>query len=228
VVPVVFNSFPSAVQHKNKLGEYTLHTAIARHQLEEVILKMIELLPSAVKETDAAGYYPLHLACRTGSETLIMKLLEMFPVAAGIPVSGNVFALHLACDYNKSLAVIQKLVELYPLALKNKVSGWCPIQNAAFSGRSQNGVQVLNYLLEIDPTALKRRPGGNGRTVLHVACRQHRSIDIIRYLVHHQGIPINMKDNDGDTPLHIACRRQNYAAANLLLQHPNIDVNVRN
>jgi Ankyrin repeats (3 copies) len=209
------------------------YTAIESHQFEEVVLKMIELLPSAVKETNREELYPLHLACKAGSETLIMKLLEMFPLAASIPSSGKSFALHLACDYYKSLAVIQKLVSLYPTALNMKDSlGWYPIHNATYSGHNQNGRQVINYLIEVDPLSLKRQCRKDGRTALHVAvkCQSYDSYDMVRYLVHDQDVPINMKDNDGMTPLlHLACQRmyRHEGMVNILLQHPNIDVNER-
>jgi ankyrin repeat protein len=95
-------------------------------------MRMVELCHIAATEADRTGYYPLHYACNDIEyKEVAVRLLAIFPDAATRQMKhGKVFALHCAC-YGQSLEVIQKLVDINPIALNEiNYSGWYPIHQS--------------------------------------------------------------------------------------------------
>ena len=75
---------------------------------------------------------------------------------------------------------------------------------------SYSSVPCLEILLDIDSKLLSRRYSSNyDSTPLHWAAR-YNTVDMVRYLVETCGMDVNVRDEDGDTPLDYAAWGDNY------------------
>lgn len=134
----------TVIQIQDERGDYLLHIAIRDcSDYDTVILKLINLYPISVQHINDDGCLPLHIACFSTvyrkyhslkvSENVLMKLIDIYPEAASIECNYNneyrpkrcvyyfskgSFALHLACQFIQSKKVIQKLIEINPMALQ--------------------------------------------------------------------------------------------------------------
>ena len=66
-----------------------------------------------------------------------------------------------------------------------------------------------------------------GETPLHTACDRGHT-DIVRLLLSHDGIDVDIANRNGDTPLHAACSEGHTDIARLLLSHDGIDTTKAN
>ena len=96
-----------------------------------------------------------------------------------------------------------------------------------------NKLDVLKELLNADPTLINAKGHKTGATILHVAVMKG-SIDIVKYILEwdktHKTLDINIKNNDGITPLYYAVSREkgpHIEIINELLKRDDIDVNVQ-
>ncbi|EFC49676.1 predicted protein [Naegleria gruberi] len=64
------------------------------------------------------------------------------------------------------------------------------------------------------------------RNILHHAC-QWGNIETVKYGIS-RGVPVNVKDSLGNTPLHYCCGEGYFNIVALLLYHPKIKVDVKN
>ena len=75
---------------------------------------------------------------------------------------------------------------------------------------SYSSVPCLEILLDIDSKLLSRRYSEHyDSTPLHWAAR-YNTVDMVRYLVETCGMDVNVRDEDGDTPLDYADWNSNY------------------
>lgn len=194
-------------------------------------MKLIELYPEALQKVNYDGMNPLNLALEgKQSENVIMKLIDIFPRWATIFIRmcGNCgiwsgLPLHYACITGQSEAVIRKLIELNPGALQEKDgNGKYPIHCAIF-GETCN--TVIGFIMDADPLAIARV--GPLYTPLHLVAREPDKVELLEYLLERTGILVNVRDQDGQTPLHHACFRRRCEVVDKLLQHPDININAR-
>ena len=127
--------------------------------------------------------YPLHHACRSNqSESIINILINIYPEASQIRDNYGNYPLQAAC-LNKSFSesVIKLLIATYPDALRMV---------------DERGLDALYYLLEnyfsesfiillieTFPEAITRRFSSKGRYLLHYACINDISDDVIQTLM---------------------------------------------
>lgn len=84
-------------------------------------------------------------------------------------------------------------------------------------------IDILERYPEIDINA---RIGEDQRSFLFIASLDAH-MDVIRVLLQHPKINVNIAKHDGETPLHRACYREYTELVELLLASPDIDVNSR-
>lgn len=226
---------PAAVRCQGTYGDYPLHVACCyqkdeeNQQFERVIMKLLDIFPHAARKKNNEGNYALQIACRNGkSKDVILQLIKIFPKAVANKSSYfDMYALHLACVYLKSVAVIKKLVAIYPAALhyKNSFHSMYPIHHAIENDQS---LEVIKLFVNTDPSILQQI-GEYDRTPFHYACCKNM-ISVVQYLLPYAFpyLQINAKDRCGDTPLHDTCRCGYIEIVEMLLQHPDIHVNVTN
>jgi ankyrin repeat protein len=69
---------------------------------------------------------------------------------------------------------------------------------------TDNVVEILEYLVDRDPTLLSARDEG-GSLPLHLACRRGASFTIVQSLVNHNQASAKAVTPHGDLPVFLAC-----------------------
>jgi ankyrin repeat protein len=114
-----------AIYVRSKYGGYLpLHHACQSGASLEVIQCLVEACPLSLAVTTESGYLPLHLCLlsSTKQEPALIDVVrymlskDQYPDAIRIPaVTDGMLPLHCACYYGANTAVIQTLLELWPL-----------------------------------------------------------------------------------------------------------------
>lgn len=235
-IVAIIDRDPTSVQPDMIHRTFPLHEAcsIERHKSDRdvIIMKILMIDPETSQVTNNNGDYPLHIAIENSQdEHIVMKLLELFPFAATTRGgSYDSYPLHLACEHMKSEIVIRKLVEMYPTALQetdNSSMSYYPIHSAISGDQS---FAVIKLLIEAvtDPVIILQQIDFTGRSPLQCACGRNR-IDIVDFILQFPTMFINLPDTiHGDTALQRACRSGHLETVQLLVQHPQLDIHVRN
>ena len=111
-------------------------------------------------------------------------------------------ALVNACYYNM-LDVVQEFVQLIEPEEVNHadIVGWTPLYAAMMS----SSFEVVCYLLALDDIDVNV-PAATGRyTALHIAAYNGR-MKYIELLTSVDGVDLNARSHDGNTPLHMAAK----------------------
>ena len=88
----------------------------------------------------------------------------------------------------------------------------------------KNNLDMLQVLSRRDAISFR-----NMDNVLLFAFQFHKSEDIKKTLLYTEYVPINQTDSLGNTVLHLACQEKvDSDLLNLILQYPNIDINLKN
>lgn len=85
-------------------------------------------------------------------------------------------------------------------------------------------LKIFNYLLEFLDVNQK---DGFGNTVLHYAII-NEDTNIIKKLIINFGSNLYLKNNYNKSPIEIAFFQSNYYVLKILIEHGNIDVNIKN
>lgn len=235
VIMELIEIFPLEIQHKNLVsGNYPLHTACScgnyAHRVF-VATKLIEVFPEAVQHKNSEGLYPLHLAILSDQpDSLVMQLIEIYPDAVRQSTMYGT-ALHFTCSSYLSDIVLAKLIEIYPQAIKEEDnSGKYPMQCFGFtSNRFPKKIAFAKILLDRD--LLDLGIFSNGKILLQLASETY-NFELVKYIMQRSDlmihININLRSQNGRTQIHYACcKSEGHEVVEMLLHHPDIDVNVR-
>ena len=124
----------------------------------------------------------------------------------------------LIATNNQDIKALQFLVEKN-IEINLNIEGY----SAAHSASALGNLQILKFLVKykID---LELQNSSDGRYCIHWAC-QELHINIIKYLIN-QKVNINVKDNEGITPLDIVCSEGDVKISEFLISK-NANVNAR-
>lgn len=183
-------------------------------------------------------HYPLFVvACRPNvSLELVQTVHEAYPQA--IPE-----ALHyVLCHRQKSLPVIQYLLNHTPDQSLARYRGSLPLHTAL---SHQAKLNIIQYLVDQYPGAVKERESKNNRLPLHIAIEHFAALNVIKFLVSKYKEALNKADYDiisiveeegwlvhkgkythdikCGLPLHAACKRRGSLQLIhfLVCQYPN-------
>jgi len=67
-------------------------------------------------------------------------------------------------------------------------------------------LELLAYFVSQDPGAIRAQNQTNRELAIHVACRTHAPIQVLRFLVDQDPVTLQVSDATGSLPIHAACR----------------------
>ena len=91
-----------------------------------------------------------------------------------------------------------------------------PVDYQLFEAAHDGSVSEVSSLL-------RDHPGIDGHAALHGASK-HGYVEVVKLLLAHPNININLKDIHGQTPLSIGCQYGKVSVVRLLLQDPRVDI----
>ena len=148
-----------ACQAKDPNGMTPLHIAAAWKASEDVIAKLIEVWPDALKVHDSVlGVLPLHLAARdSASDAAVLQMLKAYPAAASEQDADGNLPLHRALVQKASERTILRLLKANPAAVSHPNHALdLPLHMAAENKPSD---VVINRLVNGFPEGLKTQSG---------------------------------------------------------------------
>jgi ankyrin repeat protein len=167
-------------------GEQLIEAAKAGDDL--MVTRLLETDPALRSYRAASGETPLMAALYRGHRRLVVLMIEqgaVLDVFAGAAVG--------------RLDAVKTAVETSPAVINaHAYDGWTPLHLAAFFGRHDIVVWLLDHGAAVDA----RSRNSLGNTPLHAALAG--SHEDVALLLLERGAPTDARDAGGHTPLHIA------------------------
>jgi Ankyrin repeats (3 copies) len=228
----IIKMYPMAVRYKNRLGEYPLHVACLSYFNKEIVLKLIELFPQAVKERIIM--IVIHYIVLAGNRKWLLwnwlksshkrrfNLLGWF-INIVITDYHSMPIQHVNPQWSSKdwSVLIHRLYKKEILIVVILSIAWCPI--TLFEGM----IETLRLIIDSDPLALQRQTSC-GKSPLNIPSESHWGVDMVECILSSSTATksiSNQRDMCGMTPLHYACYHRGDEIVEKLLQHPSIDVN---
>ncbi|XP_004245062.1 ankyrin repeat-containing protein ITN1-like [Solanum lycopersicum] len=180
-------------------NETPLHIASMRGHIEFVKF-ILTRNPLLAAELDSQRSSALHVASIKGYIEIVKELLVVNPEMCVVGDREGRNPLHLAVIKGR-VEVIKELVRVSHLAALQTTDRDENVLHLCV--KHNNQLEALNVLMELisDDTLLKSRDG-DGYSILHLAVAD-KQIQTVKYLLKNNKIEVNLKDDNGNTPLDI-------------------------
>ena len=216
-------------------GTTPLHKAVRTHQIS--LISSLAAHGSMVNAPDINGRTPLHDALPGNPSVEIVSLLISLGANAQSADHEGTTALHSA-GLHGDRQITQSLIEAGSLLSVKDREGFTPLRRALEAGNSesaailleqgaplfssmeaqliiQKNISLISLLGELDRTG---ETDTQGNTLLHAAALLPGSSAAIRLLLE-QGIPVDVQNAQGETPLCLAAGALNWDTVEQLLAH---------
>jgi len=205
LLELLVQEYPEALKTFDKMGAVPLHLSIQRKLPADAVLFLIEQAEGAVRTREAATMmYPLHLACKAGSEMEIMEtLLDIYPRAIdAVDKKGNTI-FHVACMARTlTPEFCEKLLEYcsYETIQEANEDGSLPLHLAV---QNRASMPVLQLIIDYYPEALDIKDE-KGNTPMHKAFQTTTEMHVLVRLAQQNPHAMNRRNKKGQKPLDIA------------------------
>ncbi|KAJ0052695.1 hypothetical protein Pint_02922 [Pistacia integerrima] len=176
---------------------------------------------------DKQGSTILHAAAGRGQVEIVKDLIASFDVINSTDHQGNT-ALHVAA-YRGQLDVVEALIFASPSLISLRNSAGETFLHTAVSGfqtpafrRLDRQVKLMKQLACGTISNIEdiiNAKSNDGRTALHMAIIGNVHSELVQLLMSAPSININMRDNDGMTPLDLLKQRPHSASSDILIRH---------
>ncbi|XP_065056060.1 NF-kappa-B inhibitor epsilon-like [Rhopilema esculentum] len=171
---------------QNKRGQTALHLAVVLKQ-EDNIRRLI-YAGASIAVVDCHGDTPLHIACRTGKQTLVSLLLKKLLISPSV-----------GCES----------------AMRTRnFEGETPL-HIAVAHSFGTGNEAVIHLLVSNKCDVNLIEGKSGKTCLYMAL-ENQNYRLANYLID-RGADVNIDAFSGTSPLHLACQAGDFDMVKKLL-----------
>uniref|UniRef100_A0A0D9ZWX1 Uncharacterized protein n=1 Tax=Oryza glumipatula TaxID=40148 RepID=A0A0D9ZWX1_9ORYZ len=200
--------------------------AAARGGNLEVLRELLQGCSDASAFRDAQGSTILHAAAARGQLEVVKDLIASFDIVNSTDEQGNT-ALHLAA-FRGHLPVVKALITASPslISATNEVGD--TFLHMALTGFRTPGFRRLDRQMELmkqliggvimDLSSIINMQNDDGRTVLHLAVIGNLHSSLVELLMTAPSIDLNVRDNDGMTPLDLLRKQPPTASSEILIK----------
>ena len=200
----------------DKHQQTALHLAVS-HGYDDIVRALIRAPDVNLNVRTKDGNTPLYLAVINGMVASARLLIDA-GADINIPDKYQQTALHLAASNGHS-SIVGDLIKAPDVNLNvRNEDGNTPLDVAVMSGREQSAQLLIDAGADINISDNKQR------TALHMAaCNGYN--DIVDALIKRPDVSLNVRNENGDTPLNVAADNGRAASARLLID-AGADINI--
>ncbi|KAG2657574.1 hypothetical protein PVAP13_1KG204400 [Panicum virgatum] len=215
--PVVGEEFRGEMMNR------AVHAA-ARGGSLEVLRDLLRGCSDAAAYRDAQGSTILHAAAARGQ--VVKDLVASFDIVNSVDDQGNT-ALHIAA-FRGYLPVVEALVTASSSLVSATNEAGDTFLHMALTGFGTPGFRRLDRQMElirqlvggafVDVSSIINVQNDDGKTVLHLAVVGNLQSNLVELLMRAPSIDLNIRDNDGMTPLDLLRKQPRTASSEILIK----------
>ncbi|KAL5232282.1 hypothetical protein ABZP36_031058 [Zizania latifolia] len=210
---------------RREMMNRAMHAA-ARGGNLEVLRELLQGCSDASAYRDAQGSTILHAAAARGQLEVVKDLIASFEIVNSIDEQGNT-ALHIAA-FRGHLPVVKALITASHslMSATNEVGD--TFLHMALTGFRTPGFRRLDCQMELmkqmiggaimDVSSIINTQNDDGRTVLHLAVIGNVHSNLVELLMTAPSIELNVRDNNGMTPLDLLRKQPPTASSEILIK----------
>uniref|UniRef100_A0A0E0DPD9 Uncharacterized protein n=1 Tax=Oryza meridionalis TaxID=40149 RepID=A0A0E0DPD9_9ORYZ len=210
---------------RREMMNRAMHAA-ARGGNLEVLRELLQGCSDVSAFRDEQGSTILHAAAARGQLEVVKDLIASFDIVNSTDEQGNT-ALHLAA-FRGHLPVVKALITASPslISATNEVGD--TFLHMALTGFRTPGFRRLDRQMELmkqlvcgvimDLSSIINMQNDDGRTVLHLAVIGNLHSILVELLMTAPSIDLNVRDNDGMTPLDLLRKQPPTASSEILIK----------
>jgi ankyrin repeat protein len=213
------------VNLKNNKNQTALHcAAVAWKNMPIKLFTKILEKTTDVNAQEEDGRTALHWAIKEANKTAVGELLKCKDVDFNIKNNNDRTALFIACFWkNMPIDLFRLILEKTTDVNAQEKDGHSALQCALSEGNET----VVGELLKCKDVDVNLKNNDN-QTALHFSCLwEDMPIDLFRVILE-KTANINEQTENGHTALRLAIRQENRTAVEELLNHKDVDVNLKN
>ncbi|XP_062179738.1 uncharacterized protein LOC133884374 [Phragmites australis] len=200
--------------------------AAARGGSLEVLRELLRGCSDAAVYRDAQGSTILHAAAARGQVEVVKDLIASFDIVNSIDDQGNT-ALHIAA-FRGHLPVVEALITASSSLISATNEAGDTFLHMALTSFGTPGFRRLDRQIELvrqlvgatimDVSSIINAQNDDGRTVLHLAVVGNLHSNLVELLMTAASIDLNVRDNDGMTPLDLLRKQPQTASSEILIK----------
>ncbi|CAN6278187.1 unnamed protein product [Urochloa humidicola] len=218
-------SCPVGEEFRREMMNRAVHAA-ARGGNLEVLRELLRGCSDAAEYRDAQGSTILHAAAARGQVEVVKDVIASFDIANSVDDQGNT-ALHIAA-FRGHLPVVKALVTASPSLISATNEAGDTFLHMALTGFGTPGFRRLDRQMElvrqliggafVDVSSIINAQNDDGKTVLHLAVVGNLHSNLVELLMSSPSIDLNIRDNDGMTPLGLLRKQPRTASSEILIK----------
>ena len=223
IVELLLEHCPNTVNNRSGTNETPLHLACLHSDVTLANL-ILDKQPSNIDIPDVYGDTPLLNACRVGNVSVIKLLVEKGCDPLYVNENSMEMSIHIACRMQR-LDILEVLVKNCNTKVDTRnCFGETPLCIAMNSScMDVVHFMVSKQLCDASLSLKAKHQSRNkiketGDNALHLACKL-KDLRLVQLLLDY--CPVNIKNNDGDTPFHIAAIDGSFSVMKCLISSSN-------
>ncbi|KAK8475615.1 hypothetical protein V6N13_110850 [Hibiscus sabdariffa] len=212
--------------YKREITIRAVHAA-ARGGNLKVLKELICDYTDILAYRDKRGSTILHAAAGKGQVEVVKYLVASFEIIDSIDDQGNT-ALHVAA-YRGQSTVVEALILASPSLISVRNNAGETFLHSAVSGfqtpafrRADRQVNLMKQLVRARNFSMEdivNAKSNDGRTALHMAIIGNVHTDLVELLMSAESIDVNIRDENGMTPLDLLKQRPRSASSDILIRY---------